>query len=492
LKSTIGWPGEIPSRRVLDALFDGGDEVARNRAPEDVVLELEIGAAGERRHLDPAIGEMAVAARLFLVAPVRFRLAGDRLAVGNLRRVKDHLYVVPFLQPRHRDLDVELTGARKVELLGLLVPLEMERGVLLDQLVESVGDLVLVRLGLGLDGEGDGRLRKGDGRKLERMILGCEAVAREGVLELRDGADVARTELGHDDVFLALGEEQSREPLRRAPARVPVRAVGLERSREDAEIRDPARERIGDRLEHLRERCRSVIALDQDVLAVLVLGRDRRPVGRGEERHARVEEAQDADLEVRGNAHHGEDFPFAHLLLEARQEVGRVESAVGEELFHEVVFPLGDHLDQVLVLDLGALPVLFRDRLVLALAVLEEMRLHPDEVDRAVKALLRSHGNLERQNAASELLLEVRDAALERGPLPVHAVDDEEHRFLELLGELPGLFGLDLDSRDRIHDDHDRVGGGDGAAGLRNEDAVSWRVDEIDLCRGGSRARRRG
>ena len=61
---------EALQARLLDALLDRRDEVLGDRAAEDVVDELEVRAARERLHADPAVAELAVAAGLLLVAPV--------------------------------------------------------------------------------------------------------------------------------------------------------------------------------------------------------------------------------------------------------------------------------------------------------------------------------------------------------------------------------------------------------------------------------------
>ena len=60
------------------------------------------------------------------------------------------------------------------------------------------------------------------------------------------------------------------------------------------------------------------------------------------------------------------------------------------------------------------------------------MRLHPDEIDRAVEGLLLADGDLKGDDAPPELLLERRDRPVEGGALAVHPVDDEEDRPAEL------------------------------------------------------------
>ena len=101
--------GEIPARaRVLNAFFDRGHELARDGAAEDVVDELEVGAARQRLHPYLAVAELAVAAGLFLVPAVRLGRRLDRLAVRDARRLQVDVDAEAALQLRHRHLDVQL------------------------------------------------------------------------------------------------------------------------------------------------------------------------------------------------------------------------------------------------------------------------------------------------------------------------------------------------------------------------------------------------
>ena len=189
-----------------------------------------------------------------------------------------------------------------MELLGLLVPLEVQRRVLFDQLVERGGDLVLVALGLGLDRVGDRGLRDREGGQHDRMVLRRDRVARVRLLELGHRDDVAGPGLGHVDVLLALRKEEPGEALVHAPGRVPVVAVRLKMAGQDAQVRDPAGEGVGDGLEDLGDGVVLLVAEDHDGLSVLpgplVLAAFRR----GQERHAGVEDAERADPVGRGSA----------------------------------------------------------------------------------------------------------------------------------------------------------------------------------------------
>ena len=64
----------------------------------------------------------------FLCRPWPSAVPLDGLAVGHLRRVEDDLDLVALLQLGHRDLDVQLAGAREQELAGLRVAAGAQAG----------------------------------------------------------------------------------------------------------------------------------------------------------------------------------------------------------------------------------------------------------------------------------------------------------------------------------------------------------------------------
>ena len=158
----MGKPARYPRRRrFLDPLLDGGNVVARDGSAEDGVDELEVLTAAQGAHPDPAVRELAVAARLLLVAAMSLRRALDRLPVGDLGLLEVDLDLVTLPQPAHDDLDMELPVAREQHLVGLRVARDLENQVLFHQPLECARDLVLVTPRLWLDREGGRRLREG-------------------------------------------------------------------------------------------------------------------------------------------------------------------------------------------------------------------------------------------------------------------------------------------------------------------------------------------
>ena len=206
-----------------------------------------------RLDLDVAIAELAAAAGLLLVAAVGLGRLADRLLVGHVRRVEVDLGAEPRLQPLDDHLDMDLGEPGHDLLAGLLVAVQVDRRVLLLEAAQGGEHLLLVALALGLDREGHHRRRQLDAGHLDWLVAGGQPVAGLGLLELGHGADVAGSELGRVAGARALEGQQRADPLLGVATRVQHLRVLLEHALVDPEQVDPAGERVGPRLEHVRE-----------------------------------------------------------------------------------------------------------------------------------------------------------------------------------------------------------------------------------------------
>ena len=136
----------------------GLDVLARDAAAADLVVEL-VALAGVRLERDLDDGELAGATGLLDVAVLdRLDRLGDRLAVGHLRLADGGVDVELAHHAVDEDLEVQLAHAGDDGLAGLLVGADAERRVLVGQRLERLAELVLVVLGLRLDGDVDDRL----------------------------------------------------------------------------------------------------------------------------------------------------------------------------------------------------------------------------------------------------------------------------------------------------------------------------------------------
>src|ERR687884_454495 len=96
---------------------------------------------------------------------------GDRLAVGHLGSADVGVDAVLAHQPVDDHLQVQLAHAGDDRLAGLGVGVDPEGGVLIGQLAQADAHLVLVLLGLGLDGHPDDRLGEDDRLQHDRVLL---------------------------------------------------------------------------------------------------------------------------------------------------------------------------------------------------------------------------------------------------------------------------------------------------------------------------------
>src|SRR4030095_2310514 len=94
--------------RLADTLLDRRDVFPRDRAADDLVLELEALAGLVRLHLEVDIAVLTAAARLPHVAALRLGLLADRLAIRDLRLADVGLDPELAQEPVDDDLQVEL------------------------------------------------------------------------------------------------------------------------------------------------------------------------------------------------------------------------------------------------------------------------------------------------------------------------------------------------------------------------------------------------
>ena len=113
------------------------------------------------------------------------------LTVGDLGLAHVAVNVELATQTVDDDLEVQLAHAGDDGLTGLLVGVDLEGRVLLGELGEANGHLVLLGLGLGLDGDVDDGVGELDGLEDDRVGLVAEGVTGGGVLHADAGDDVA-------------------------------------------------------------------------------------------------------------------------------------------------------------------------------------------------------------------------------------------------------------------------------------------------------------
>jgi hypothetical protein len=164
---------------------------------------------------------------------------------------------------------------------GLGIARVADGRVLFLQAVHRGADLVLVAAALRLDGVGDQRLGERDRRDADLGGRIGQQIVRVRILQFGHGAEIAGAELGDVCLRLALQREQMAQRSL-AVARVVVdRGVRLQGAADDAQHRDAARERIGDRLPHERGGGAGVVGRHARRVAVGVNRGEPRSAGDG-------------------------------------------------------------------------------------------------------------------------------------------------------------------------------------------------------------------
>ena len=129
-----------------------------------------------------------------------------------------------------------------------------DRRLLLEHPLEGRAHLVEVGLRLRLDRDHEGRARvdrAGRGRSGRSFVERVSPV--RGRAELGDGADLARLQLADRLLLLAVEAQQLADPLVLALLGVPGVGLAAQRPGQDAEVGEPADERVGGGLEDADE-----------------------------------------------------------------------------------------------------------------------------------------------------------------------------------------------------------------------------------------------
>ena len=211
-------------------------------------------AARQRLDAQEHLAELARAAGLLLVAMMAFGLAGDGFAIGDARRARFHLDAVLVLQALDVDAQVQVGQAADHGFVGLGFVLDDEAGILLGQLVQRGGQLLLLALVRGFDRQAEHRL--GESPVAARWIwssswLSCSTASKCSSSTLATAAMSPGIGLVDLDVVLALELEQVAD-LERLLAVVDEQLrVLLHRALVDAEDAELADEGIVDDLEHV-------------------------------------------------------------------------------------------------------------------------------------------------------------------------------------------------------------------------------------------------
>ena len=107
--------------------------------------------------------------------------------------------------------------------------------------------------------------------------------------------------------------------------------------------------------------------------------------------------------------------------------------------------------------------------------------MHGDQIDHAFETFLLADGQLDRNYAAAENILQRFHGALEAGQFAIHPVDDEGAGDIVFGGEIPDFFGDHLHAGGGVDENQRGIGGDQRGFGFVDEGAVARSVEQIDF-----------
>ena len=374
-------------------------------------------------------------------------------------------------------------------LAGLMVLVDLEGRVFLGQLLDGQGQLLLVALSLGLDGDLDDRIREGHRLQHNLVIRVTQGVTGGGVLETNDGVDVAGRCGFHRVFFVGMHLEKLAQTLLLTLGGVDDLCAGVDLARVHPDVGELAEERVcgdlegqtGERLVGRR------LADDLDVFLTRRVADSRRHVQRrGQVVDDGVEHGlHTLVLECR-TAQHQVGLGVDRQLAQCALDLIDAEFLTAEILFEQRLVGLGDGLEQLGAVLGGLLGQLSRnvdDVILLAELGLAAPHLgfHFDQVDDALEVSLRTDRQLDRNHPGAEALLHGPHREVEVRADLVHLVDEADPRHVVLIGLSPDLLGLGLDALLAVEDGDGTVEHAQRALHLNGEVDVARGVNDVDL-----------
>ena len=278
-------------------------------------------------------------------------------------------------------------------------------------------------------------------------------------MQLVDGADVARAQLGDGRLLLAADEVDGVDALLGVRVGVEDGHARLQNAAAHAEIIELAHEGVDRRLEDLRREGGVLIAGDADdgVLFKVGGGHFGALGSLGQILHDLVHQVDDA-LVLQGAARHdGDDVDVVDALADAVDDVLARELAVFEVLFEQHVVVLGGgfrqgkaHLVEVAAVRVG-------DRDLFGARVGEAVRLFCEGVDVARHLVAFHHGDLDGRYFILILFLQRADGAVVVGVVLIHAVDEDDEGLFRPQTLVDRLLGADGERAVCAHDDDRRA-----------------------------------
>src|SRR5699024_3278068 len=389
----------------------------------------------------------------------------------------------------NQNVEVQLTHTADDGLAGLLVQLHGEGRVLFRQLLDGGTQLLLVGLGLRLDGHLDDRIREVHVLEDDRVSGVGQGVTGCGVLQADECVDVTSGCAVNRLLLVGVHLEQLADALRLVLGGVDDLVAGLHRTGVDADVGQLAEERVNGDLERQSgERLvagRLAVALNLAVLRVKALDRAdvyrvRQVVDDG------VQDRLDALVLVGGTTEDrvclAVDGEVTDLLLDLVDG----DLLAGEVALHELFIGLRDSLDELLAVLLSLLLQVGRDLLDGRLGACSNdawphQSLHLQQADNTLEVVLSADRQLHDQRLRTETVNDGLHGVVKVRTQLVHLVDEADARDVVLIRLAPDLLRLRLNAFLRAEDSDSAVQDTQGTLDLTGEVDVARGIDQVDL-----------
>ena len=278
--------------------------------------------------------------------PLRLGDLPDRLPVRNLGRFRFQLDAVAFLDPREDDIEVHVPHSGEDAVSRLRVLFERKTGVLFEDLVNRIGELVFVRAALGDDSEAIDGFRELDRRVDDGRSLQGEGIAGVGALKLRDRDNVAYGDFLHVLAFLAGHGAEGADAFVLSPVHVEDIAFGGKRAGEDPDEGELADVRVYHDLETQGRKLILRVRGDHHILVSLLRSFRRGLERTREDINDEIHELLDADVQNGGSRYDGEDSAHGERLAVCGEQFLERNRLSVEIPHHQFVVRFDDDFDK--------------------------------------------------------------------------------------------------------------------------------------------------
>ena len=400
---------------VLDTSVDGRNVFLRNAATGNGIVELVgcglalfQGLWVRVVRLDGAdnLCELAGATGLLLVGVFHgLNLLADGLTVCNLRVTDVCLDLELALHAVNHNVEVELAHAADNGLAGLFIQFNGEGWVLSSELLDSGTQLLLVSLGLWLNGNLNNRIREVHGLEDDLVILVTQGVTGGGLLQADNRVDVTCVSLLNRVLLVGVHLEQLADALLLTLGGVHNLGARQNLTRVNADEVELPEEWVCSNLEgQCRERglngrlTRNLLILVADSVADNLANIEWVR----EEVNDSVEKRLDALVAVCGTAVNWVNLGVDGQFADAGLELLNGQLLAAEVLFHEFFVGLSNGLNQLLTVLCSLVLEVFWDFLVGRLSTGLNLAtpgncLHVQQVNHAVEVILSADRQLHNQ-----------------------------------------------------------------------------------------------